>query len=170
VSPLARACVACQIALIAHVACGKDVRATLPPERMTASEIAAHPVLGAIAGTSGLAGIRTVVLAGDPNRPGMYAIELLVPPHTRIAAHEHRDNRTAVVVSGTWHFGYGRVADDAEAKALGSGSFYTEPANMPHFAHTDDEPVAVVITGNGPTDTRYVVPPKTNAAPQGNRP
>lgn len=137
---------------------------------MTASEIAQHPALGAIAGTSGLAGIRTLVLAGDPTRLGMYTIELLVPAHTRIAAHEHRDDRTAVVVSGTWHFGYGRTADDAGSKSLGPGSFYTEPANMPHFARTEGEPVAVVITGNGPTDTRYEVQPKANAATRGSQP
>ena len=169
-SPLLKACIACQLILAAQVACGKDVRASLQARRMTASEIAQRPALGAIAGTSGLAGIRTVVLAGDPTRPGMYAIELLVPAHTRIAAHEHRDDRTAVVVSGTWHFGYGRSADDAGAKPLAPGSFYTEPANMPHFAHTDGEPVAVVITGNGPTDTRYESQPKPYAATKGSQP
>jgi uncharacterized RmlC-like cupin family protein len=170
-SPLLKACMACQIALVAGAACGKDMRAApLQPQRMTASEIAQHPALGAIAGTSGLAGIRTVVLAGDPTRPGMYAIELLVPAHTRIAAHEHRDDRTAVVVSGTWHLGYGRTADDAGSRSLGAGSFYTEPANMPHFAHTEGEPVAVIITGNGPTDTRYESAPTPDATPKRSQP
>ena len=161
---------ACQIALVAHAACGQDARAALQARRMSASEIAQRPALGAIAGTSGLAGIRTLVLAGDPTRPGMYAIELLVPAHTRIAAHEHRDDRTAVVVSGTWHFGYGRTADDTKSKSLGPGSFYTEPANTPHFARTEGEPVAVIITGNGPTDTRYETQPRANAAPSGSQP
>ena len=123
--------------------------------RMTAAEIAMQPHSGAIAGTSGLAGIRTVVLSGDPARTGTYTIELMVPAHTRINAHEHRDNRSAVVVSGTWYFGYGSKAEDAAAKALGPGSFYTEPANVAHFAHTGDSAVAVIITGDGPTDTRY---------------
>ena len=169
-SPLLKAYMACQIALLTHAAWGQDVRAPLQTRRMTASEIAQRPALGAIAGTSGLAGIRTLVLAGDPIRPGMYAIELLVPAHTRIAAHEHRDDRTAVVVSGTWHFGYGRTADDTRSKSLGPGSFYTEPANTPHFARTEGEPVAVIITGNGPTDTRYETQPRANAATRGNQP
>lgn len=160
----------CQIALMAQAACGQDVGTPLQAQRMTASEIAQHPALGAIAGTSGLSGIRTIVLAGDPARSGMYTIELLVPAHTRIAAHEHRDDRTAVVVSGTWHFGYGRTADDTGSKSLGPGSFYTEPANMPHFARTEDEPVAVIITGNGPTDTRYEIRSKANAATRGSQP
>lgn len=169
-SPLLKACIACQLALVACAACGKDPDAPLPARRMTASEIAQHPALGAIAGTSGLAGIRTVVLAGDPAQSGMYAIELLVPAHTRIAAHRHRDDRTAVVVSGTWHFGYGRTANDTGSRSLGPGSFYTEPANTSHFARTENEPVAVIITGNGPTDTRYESPAHPDAAPEGSQP
>ncbi|HET6806354.1 MAG TPA: cupin domain-containing protein [Frateuria sp.] len=169
-SPLARAWIACPLALAMHGSGAQQVRTPLQPTRMTPAAIAAHPALGAIAGTSGLAGIRTVVLAGDPARPGAYAIELLVPPHTRIDAHTHRDDRTAVVVSGTWHFGYGGLADDAGATSLGPGSFYTEPANTPHFAHTGNEAVAVIISGNGPTDTHYVARPGDNAAFHRNRP
>jgi uncharacterized RmlC-like cupin family protein len=81
---------------------------------------------------------------------------LIVPANTSIAAHTHRDNRTAVVVSGTWYFGYGRKADEALTKALAPGSFYTEPAGAAHFAITKAEPVSVIITGYGPTDTIYV--------------
>lgn len=165
-SPLLKACIAGQIALLTCAASGKDLGKPLPAQRMTADEIAQHPSLGAIAGTSGLTGIRTLVLAGDPARPGIYVIELRVPANTRIGAHEHRDDRTAVVVSGTWHFGYGRTASDAATKSLGPGSFYTEPANMPHFAHTEGEPVAVIITGNGPTDTRYE-PQTQSVSPSG---
>ena len=169
-SPLLKTCIACQIVLLACAASGKDLRKPLRAQRMTASEIAQHPSLGAIAGTSGLAGIRTLVLAGDPARPGIYVIELRVPAHTRIAAHEHRDDRTAVVVSGTWHFGYARTADESKSRALGPGSFYTEPANMPHFARTAGEPVAVIITGDGPTDTRYESLPKLSAATNRSQP
>jgi uncharacterized RmlC-like cupin family protein len=81
-----------------------------------------------------------------------------VPAHTRIAAHTHRDNRTALVVSGEWHFGYGDKANEAETKTLGPGGFYTEPADAPHFAFTGDVPAVVYITGQGPTDTTYVEP------------
>jgi hypothetical protein len=79
--------------------------------RLTPKEIAATPGSGAGAGTSGVTGIQTVALMGRPTRPGPYTIELIVPANTKIAAHTHRDNRTAVVVSGTWYFGYGRKAD-----------------------------------------------------------
>ena len=84
---------------------------------------------GAGAGTSGVAGIATTVLSGDPAAAGPYTIEIRVPAHTRIAAHRHRDDRSGIVISGTWRIGYGERADPALAKALGPGGFYTEPAN-----------------------------------------
>ncbi|TCM14169.1 putative RmlC-like cupin family protein [Novosphingobium sp. PhB165] len=123
--------------------------------RLTQAEIAAqHPASGG-PGTSGVAGIQTVVLAGDPTAAGPYTIELRVPANTKIAAHTHRDDRTAVVVSGTWHFGYGAVATAAATKALGPGSFYSEPGGDAHFAMTGAEPVTVIISGYGPTDTIF---------------
>ena len=108
------------------------------------------------AGTSGVAGIRTTVVAGDPTKVGPYTIRLSIPANTKIQAHTHRDNRTAVVVSGVWYFGYGPVAGEAQEKALPAGSFYTEPGGVAHFAETRADPVLVYITGDGPTDTVYV--------------
>jgi pimeloyl-ACP methyl ester carboxylesterase/uncharacterized RmlC-like cupin family protein len=109
-------------------------------------------------GSSGIGGIQTVVLKGDPNKPGIYTIMLRVPAHTKIAAHSHRDDRVATVISGTWHIGYGEKFDEAKLKALPSGSFYTEPPSQAHFAQTDDEAVVVQITGFGPSSTDYVDP------------
>jgi quercetin dioxygenase-like cupin family protein len=124
--------------------------------RLTPPEIDALAKSGAGAGTSGVAGIRTTVLYGDPTQAGPYTIEIRVPPNTRIAAHGHRDSRTAVVVSGAWWFGYGRKADEALVKALPPGSFYSEPAGVDHFAMTKGEGASVYIFGFGPTSTDYV--------------
>jgi pimeloyl-ACP methyl ester carboxylesterase/uncharacterized RmlC-like cupin family protein len=109
-------------------------------------------------GSSGMAGIQTVVLKGDPDQAGVYTIMLRVPAHTKIAAHSHRDDRVATVISGTWHFGYGNKFDEAQLKSLPPGSFYTEPPGQLHFAETGDEPVTVQITGFGPSSTDYVDP------------
>ncbi len=111
---------------------------------------------GAGAGTSGVNGIQTTVLSGDPAKPGPYAIEIRVPAHTHIAAHSHRDDRFAMVVSGEWHFGYGTGADETHAQSLAPGGFYTEPAGAAHYAFTGSAPTVVYITGFGPTDTQYV--------------
>ncbi len=108
------------------------------------------------AGTSGVAGIRTTVVSGDPTKDGPYTIRLSIPANTKIQAHTHRDGRTAIVVSGVWYFGYGPVAGSAAEKALPAGSFYTELGGVAHFAETKTDPVVVYISGNGPTDTVYV--------------
>ena len=107
-------------------------------------------------GSSGVGGIETVVLKGNPDKAGVYTIMLRVPAHTRIAAHSHRDDRVATVISGTWQIGYGDTFDEVKLKALPPGSFYTEPPSRNHFAETGDEPVVVQITGFGPSSTDYV--------------
>jgi quercetin dioxygenase-like cupin family protein len=126
------------------------------PERLTPEEIAALPTLEAGTGTSGVAGIRTTLLSGNPNNAGLYTIRLVIPPHTIIKPHHHRDDRVATVVSGLWYIGYGVQRETEALKALPPGSFYTEPAGAAHFAGTEDQPAVVDITGFGPSDTIYV--------------
>jgi hypothetical protein len=48
---------------------------------------------GAGADTSGVNGIQTRVLKGDPNKAGSYTIQLTIPANTKIEAHTHRDDR-----------------------------------------------------------------------------
>ena len=124
-------------------------------KRLTPAEVAAVRTEVAGPGTSGLAAVSTRVLFGDPTKPGLYTVELRVAPNTTIPAHTHRDVRTAVVVDGVWHFGYGPTNEAALTKALAPGSFYTEPADQPHFARTGAEGATVAITGYGPTDTVF---------------
>ena len=102
---------------------------------------------------------------GDPSKSGFYTIVLSVPAHTTIQAHTHRDDRMAVVVSGTWHFGYGDRFDERALKSLPPGSVYSEPGGVTHFAQTGAEPVLVEISGFGPTDTRYFDPANTPKTP-----
>ena len=125
-------------------------------ERLTPTEYKFPQAGNPGTGSSGISGIQTVVLKGNPNQPGVYTIMLRVPAHTRVAAHSHRDDRVATIISGTWHIGYGDKFDEARLKALPPGSFYTEPPSRNHFAETRDEPVVVQITGFGPSSTEYV--------------
>lgn len=125
-------------------------------QRLTPADQRLLPVAPAGPGTSGLSAIELRILSGDPTKDGPYTISIRVSPNTQIAAHTHRDHRTAVVASGLWHFGYGSAATPAALKALPAGSFYTEPAAAPHFASTGKEGATVIISGWGPTDTHYV--------------
>jgi quercetin dioxygenase-like cupin family protein len=124
-------------------------------QRMTPAEITALSPTGAGAGTSGVNGIQTRVLKGDPNKSGLYTIQLTVPANTRIEAHTHPDDRIATVISGTWYIGYGAAFNERLVKALAPSSFYTEPPNVSHFARTGNQAVLLQITGYGPTGTKY---------------
>jgi pimeloyl-ACP methyl ester carboxylesterase len=119
----------------------------------------AMPMAGAGAGTSGVGGIRTTLLYGDPAKPGPYVLEIHVPANTAIAAHSHRDDRVATVISGAWYFGYGAKPGEVSIKPLTAGGLYTEPAGAAHFAFTRAEPAVVRLTGVGPSDTTYVAAP-----------
>lgn len=125
-------------------------------QRLTPPEYGKIAPANATAGTSGVAGLETRALKGVPSATGLYTILLTIPPHTRIAAHDHPDDRVATVISGTWYFGYGTKFDESALKALPPGSFYTEPPGQPHFARTGDTTVVLQITGVGPTGTTYV--------------
>ncbi len=124
-------------------------------QRLTPSEIDALTSTGASAGTSGVNGIQTRVLKGDPTKSGLYTIQLAVPANTKIDAHTHPDDRVATVISGTWNIGYGSRFDEKKLRALAPGSFYTEPPNVAHFARTGNQKVVLQITGYGPTGTKY---------------
>src|SRR5215470_4992784 len=52
-------------------------------------------------GTSGASGIQTVVMKGDPTKPGLYVLALRTAPHVTIQAHSHKDDRVATVLKGT---------------------------------------------------------------------
>ncbi|MBC7932355.1 MAG: cupin domain-containing protein [Rubrivivax sp.] len=148
------------VMVVLAILCGHgEVRAqdTLSRLRLTPAEVSSFGKSDSAAGTSGVTGIVTRVLKGDPTKAGLYTILLEVPANTRIEAHGHPDDRVATVISGTWYFGYGDRFNERKLKSLPPGSFYTEPPNEPHFARTGDTPVVVQITGYGPTGTRYTV-------------
>jgi len=129
-----------------------------PPQQRLAPKEIQWPVSAPAAGTSNVAGIQTVVVKGDPTKAGLYTLMLKVPPNVKIQAHSHGDDRTAVVVSGTWYFGYGREFNESALKELPAGSFYTEPPKVDHFAMTKGQGATIEITGYGPSSTVYVDP------------
>ena len=127
-------------------------------QRVAPSEVKWPAAAAGSVGTSGNAGTQTVVLKGDPTKPGLYSMLLRVGPNTKIEAHAHPDDRVATVISGTWYFGYGAKFDEKALKMLPPGSFYTEPPNTNHFAMTRSEGVTIQITGTGPSGTTYADP------------
>ena len=66
-------------------------------KRITPAEVPwpAGTASGSLVGSSGVSGIQTVTLKGDPSKAGLYTILLRVGPNTKIQAHAHPDDRAA---------------------------------------------------------------------------
>ena len=143
---------AAAVAVFGITVIAQDGRFTIRPSEV---KWPAAPAGGA--GTSGASGIQTVVLKGDPTKPGLYVLQLRAAPNMTIQAHSHKDDRVATVLKGTWYFGYGDKFNEAALKALEPGSVYAEPPNVAHFARTKEE-VIIQIVGYGPSSTTYVDP------------
>jgi hypothetical protein len=104
-----------------------------------------------------LAGMSQANLVGDPAKAGPYTIRLKFPDGYKLAPHSHPDAREVTILEGTWLTGYGETFDPAGLKELRAGSFYTEPANLPHFVQTKGS-VLIQVSGTGPSGRRFVNP------------
>jgi len=85
---------------------------------------------------------------GDPNLPGPYTLRLKFPKGLKIAPHSHPDSREVTILSGLYATGYGEKFDPAKLKMLPAGSYYTEPANVPHYIEIEEDTV-LQISGMG---------------------
>jgi hypothetical protein len=108
-------------------------------------------------GALALPGLEQTMLIGDPAKPGPYTIRLKFPAGFKVKPHTHPDSREVTILSGTWYTGYGDTTDAAKLKALPVGSFYTEPANEPHYVEVR-EPVIFQVSGMGPSGRNWVGP------------
>ena len=76
-----------------------------------------------------------------------------------IAPHSHPDSREVTIISGTYATGYGEKFDAEKLKVLPAGSFYTEPANIPHYIEIKEE-VVLQVSGTGPSGRHFVDRPE----------
>jgi quercetin dioxygenase-like cupin family protein len=105
------------------------------------------------------AGAQIVVLSGDPSKAAPYSVRLRFPANYAIPAHSHPTDEHVVVASGALTFGMGdKLAKGAATnKTLPVGGFAMMPANMNHFAYTDQD-TTIVLYGIGPVEFKYVNP------------
>jgi hypothetical protein len=99
-------------------------------------------------------GMEQANLIGDPAKAGPYTIRLRFPKGMRIEAHSHPDSREVAIISGVFATGYGDALDATKLKILPAGSFYTEPANLPHFIEIREETV-LQVSGIGPSGRHF---------------
>ncbi|MEW8692686.1 MAG: cupin domain-containing protein [Candidatus Thiodiazotropha endolucinida] len=103
-------------------------------------------------------GLGVAHIIGHGKKPGPFVYRVRFPKGRIVQPHSHPDDRTYTVISGTWHIGWGEKYDPDKMTALPAGSFYTEPAGVPHFIATPDSETVVQITGTGPTAAQFVDP------------
>jgi quercetin dioxygenase-like cupin family protein len=137
-------------ALLACLAAGVGAQSSTGPVALTGDEMKWSPQ-----GSLALPGLEQVSLVGDPSKPGPYTIRLKFPAGYKIGPHTHPDAREVTILSGTWLTGYGDKYDASLLKALPAGSFYTEPANLPHFIEVRDA-VTIQVSGMGPSGRTFV--------------
>ena len=103
-------------------------------------------------GLSGSPQIAT--LYGDPTKAGVFVQRVKFPAGLKVMPHSHPDSpRTIAVLSGTLYFAFGESWDETKLKAFPAGTFFTEPANPPHYVWAKDGDVIVQLTSIGPTGT-----------------
>lgn len=103
-------------------------------------------------------GLGVAKILGGAKESGAFVHRVKFPKGRVVQAHSHPDDRTYTVLSGTWYIGWGETYGPDKLTALPVGSFYTEPAGVPHFIATPDGETVVQITGTGPTAVHYVDP------------
>lgn len=103
-------------------------------------------------------GGQTVVILGDPSKPGLFIIRAKFPPNFVVPPHTHPAFESVTVLSGTMGSGMGEKADTSKGKILKAGSMLALPANHAHYVWSLDEETIVQVTGNGPFDLKYINP------------
>jgi quercetin dioxygenase-like cupin family protein len=103
-------------------------------------------------------GLGVARIVGNAKKTGPFVHRVKFPKGRVVQAHSHPDDRTYTVISGTWYIGWGETYDESKLMALPAGSFYTEPAGVPHFIATPDGEAVVQITGTGITAVDFVDP------------
>lgn len=103
------------------------------------------------------AGARLAVVEGDPTKPGLYTMRLLMPDGYTIAPHAHPADEHVTVVEGEFLVGMGDKLDSSKFTALPAGSFGMLPTGMRHFARARGRTI-IQLHGQGPWSLTYVNP------------
>jgi quercetin dioxygenase-like cupin family protein len=107
-------------------------------------------------------GRNSVVIAGDPSKPGIYVVRNRFAPGSGSKPHFHSQDRFITVIKGTWYVALGPDADvynPDKMMAMKAGSFIKHPAGGHHYDGAKEEEAIVQIMGMGPVTTTQLTPP-----------
>ncbi|MBO9540553.1 cupin domain-containing protein [bacterium] len=109
-------------------------------------------------GPQGLpAGAKSVVLEGDPSKPGQFTLRLKLPAGYRIPPHWHPNVEHITVLEGGFQLGHGERFDPKALREMPPGSFAYIPKGHRHFAVSTGESI-IQLHGIGPWEIHYVNP------------
>ncbi len=103
--------------------------------------------------------MQSIVIVGDPAKPGIYVLRNRFPPGQMSRPHFHNQDRFVTVIKGTWWTATGpdaNVFNPDKTTPLKPGSFLMHPAGAHHYDGAKDEEVIVQIIGMGPVTTTQV--------------
>lgn len=103
-------------------------------------------------------GVQLSVLAGDPDKPGPFALRVRIPANVVIAPHTHATAENLTVLSGAIYHDMGETLDRGRGKHVTSGGFLYLPGEMPHSLWTAAEPAELQVVGTGPFGLKYINP------------
>ncbi len=95
-------------------------------------------------------GAETAVLAGDPEKPGLYVVLNKWTPHHMSRPHFHPNDRFITVISGTWWVGTGPKYEPDNTTPMPAGSFVTHFGKQIHWDGAKDGETVLQIVGMGP--------------------
>jgi hypothetical protein len=97
------------------------------------------------------AGAQSAVVAGDPTKPGFYAVYNKWTKGNHFSRpHFHPNDRYIVVLQGTWWVGTGPKFDPANTTPMPADSFVTHFGKQVHWDGAKDEDAVLLIMGEGP--------------------
>jgi hypothetical protein len=96
------------------------------------------------------------ILAGDPNKPGIYVELTRWHAGNMSRPHYHPFDRYITVISGTWYVGTGTHWDPNQTVGMPPGSFVTHTAKGVHWDGAKDADCVIEIVGMGPATSTQV--------------
>jgi quercetin dioxygenase-like cupin family protein len=100
-------------------------------------------------------GAEFAILEGNPSETGVFTMRIRMPDGFIIAPHWHPGVERVTVISGVFHLGHGETLDSAATQRLPTGSYFSLPAEMRHFAIAEGETI-IQLSSVGPWELTYV--------------
>lgn len=102
-------------------------------------------------------GAEFAVLAGDPEKEGVFTMRARLPAGFVVPPHWHPSDEHVTVLSGDMSLGMGSALDRTKATRLSAGGFAVAGAKMNHYVFTEGG-ATIQVTAQGPFGITYVNP------------